>query len=241
MVTIVKERRFRLFLIDINAAISYNHITNDTKDFPMDLTKVTFAYRLLKATDLLIEKCDVLSEIDSRFGDGDHGVTIKRIALAMRAAIEGWDQRSYKQLLDGIGTQLLGIGGGAAGPLWGTLIGGLALPIPENTTEINAVLLKEMFASALEEMESITTARVGDKTMMDVLIPAVQAAQTAGNSVTEVLKAAADAAEQGAKSTENLISRVGRAKNYKEQTLGTPDAGAVSLKTFFEGLASGVE
>ncbi len=205
----------------------------------MNLTKVTVARMFLRSADLLLQEADHFSEIDSRFGDGDHGVTIKKIAGIIHSHAGGWQEQSLKQFIEQLGTAILGISGGSAGPLWGTLIGGLALPLQADTREIDAPLLKAMLAAALDEMQSITTARVGDKTMMDTLIPAVQAAQAAGGDPLEVLQAAAAAARQGAQDTERYVARFGRAKNYKEQTIGTPDAGATSLKVFFEGLASG--
>ncbi len=205
----------------------------------MKITQAVLSNMLRSAAELLIAEADTFSEIDSRFGDGDHGVSIKKIAGTTIAALEGWGDTSIKTFLDDLGTTLMGIGGGAAGPLWGTLFGGLALPLRADTQELDAAMLKAVLASALEEMQSITPAKVGDKTMMDVLIPAVQAAQAAPEDVNAILEAAAAAAEQGAKDTEKYAAKFGRAKNYKEQTIGTPDAGAVSLMVFFKGLASG--
>lgn len=89
-------------------------------------------------------------------------------------------------------------------------------------------------------MEDITTARTGDKTMMDALIPAVLAARDVEGGIPDILKAAADAAEQGAKDSEQYVSKYGRARSYKEQTIGTPDAGAVSTSLFFRGLYDGL-
>lgn len=207
----------------------------------MIITRATFSRMLLTAAECLVQEADHLSEIDSRFGDGDHGVAIKKIAQAIQTAVSQWESQQFKAFIDQLGNSILGIGGGSAGPLWGTLVGGLALPLAADTTEVDANLLKRMLASALEEMESITRAGVGDKTLMDVLIPAVQAAQNAGDNTAEVLERAAAAAVQGAKDTENYVAKFGRAKNYKEQTLGTPDAGAVGLMVFFQGLKSGAE
>jgi phosphoenolpyruvate---glycerone phosphotransferase subunit DhaL len=206
----------------------------------MNLTKVTLSQILLCASRMLLEEADLFSEIDSRFGDGDHGVSIKKIALLIQTNLDNWGEESIKQFFDRLGLAVMGMSGGSAGPLWGTLLGGFALPLGEETVEIAPETLKAMLASALEEMESITTARVGDKTMMDTLIPAVRAAQEAGDSIPEILQAAAEAAEQGAKDTEQYISKFGRAKSYKEKTIGTPDAGAVSLHVFFKGLAVGI-
>lgn len=202
----------------------------------MKLTKVTFSSMLLHAADLLCAEANTFSAIDSRFGDGDHGVAVVKIAGVLRRQVAGWQDESLKTFFDALGTAVMGIGSGSAGPLWGTLLSGLALPLAADTAEVDADLLKAMLASALEEMESITSARTGDKTMMDALIPAVQAAQQAGGSPLDVLQAAAAAAAQGAKDTEQYVARFGRAKNYKEQTIGTPDAGAASLSVFFAGL-----
>jgi dihydroxyacetone kinase-like protein len=207
----------------------------------MPITKTTLSNMLFKASTLLVNEADHLSEIDSRFGDGDHGVTIKKIAQVMTTTVSEWDTQSCKEILEVLGTRIMGISGGSAGPLWGTLVGGLALPLPQDAVEIDASILKTMLSTSLDEMESITSARVGDKTMMDSLIPAVQAACLAGDDPCEVLEAAAAAANQGAKDTENYVAKFGRAKNYREQTIGTPDAGATSLAVFFQGLALGVK
>ena len=75
--------------------------------------------------------------------------------------------------------------------------------------------------------------------MMDALIPAVEAAQQAAGDIGAVLTAAAEAAEAGAKASEGFVSKFGRARSYKEQTIGTPDAGAVSTALFIRGMAQG--
>ncbi|MEG1773947.1 MAG: dihydroxyacetone kinase subunit L [Oscillospiraceae bacterium] len=185
---------------------------------------------------LLLEKSGYLSEIDSRFGDGDHGVTMGKISRLIQQRVAAWTDESLYDFLDGLGVGIMGIGGGSAGPLYGTLIGGLALPL-EGKDEIDAATLKAMLVSSRDEMYEISTARIGDKTMMDALIPAVDAALLAPDDVDAILAAAAEAAAAGALASEGFISKFGRAKSYKEQTIGTPDAGAVSTSLLFEGLA----
>lgn len=204
----------------------------------LDRAKLTAL--LLSAARLLQEKSDALSELDARFGDGDHGVTIKKIALVIEENCAVSDGLSPKALLDRIGNALMGVSGGAAAPLWGTFVGGLALPLTDDALAIDPSLLKKMFASALEEMRGITNAKVGDKTLMDTLIPAVESVGAAEDSVEKILEAASRAAQEGARATENFAARFGRAKNYKERSLGTPDPGAVSMALFFEGLAAGL-
>ena len=89
-------------------------------------------------------------------------------------------------------------------------------------------------------MEDITNAGVGDKTMMDALIPAVEAAQKAEDDVMAVLRRPRSR-PRGAKESEQYVSKYGRARSYKEKTIGTPDAGAVSTSSFFAGLCDGLK
>jgi dihydroxyacetone kinase-like protein len=108
----------------------------------------------------------------------------------------------------------------------------------EDKQELISSDIVKMFSDGLAETRDITAAKIGDKTMMDVLIPAAETRNHMENkSVNEIFKAAAEAAEKGCKATEGYTAKFGRAKNYKEQTIGTPDVGAVSLAILFAGLA----
>lgn len=205
----------------------------------MLLFKPEIIRMLQGVADIWAEHKDELSQIDSRFGDGDHGVTIGKIAAKIRQNLEGWQDDDVETFLEDLGDDIMAIGGGSAGPLYGTMIGGLAGAAPEGGLDAGAV--KKMFAASLEAMEDITTAKVGDKTMMDALIPAVEAAAQAEGDIPEILQAAMEAAAQGAKKSEEFVSKFGRARSYKEQTIGTPDAGAVSTSLFFQGLWEGLK
>lgn len=206
----------------------------------MLLAKQEIIQMFKKIAQLWNENKDYLSQIDSRFGDGDHGITIAKIAGLMEKSIEGWEDDDLETFIEELGDNTMEIGGGSAGPLYGTLIGGLSGPL-EGNKPIDAKILKEMFTECQSAMEDITTAGIGDKTMMDALIPAVDAAQKADNDIMAILEAAKAAAAQGAKDSEQYISKYGRARSYKEQTIGTPDAGAVSTSLFFAGLCDGLK
>lgn len=206
----------------------------------MLLTKQEIIQMFKKIAQLWNENKDYLSQIDSRFGDGDHGITIAKIAGLMEKSIEGWEDDDLETFIEELGDNTMEIGGGSAGPLYGTLIGGLSGPL-EGNKPIDAKILKEMFTECQSAMEDITTAGIGDKTMMDALIPAVDAAQKADNDIMAILEAAKAAAAQGAKDSEQYVSKYGRARSYKEQTIGTPDAGAVSTSLFFAGLCDGLK
>ena len=94
-----------------------------------------------------------------------------------------------------------------------------------------------MFAHAYSELAALSKAKVGDKTMMDALIPASDAIAACDTGIDELFVAAAKAAKEGAENSKNFPSKFGRAKSYGDATIGTPDAGAVSMAKFFEGLS----
>lgn len=204
----------------------------------MFLKKEDIKNMFLTSAELLKENSDELSRIDSQFGDGDHGVTINKIASLIEKEIEEWKEEvSIKDFIDSLGDKIMGVNGGSAGPLWGTMVSGFSLPLNDET-ELNFENIKEMFKSSLDEMRDITTAEVGDKTMMDTLIPAVLAAEkSSAENFADFFEEVAAAGEKGAEDTKKYISKFGRAKSYKEKTLGYKDAGAASLSYFFRGFA----
>lgn len=201
------------------------------------LTKTDIKDILLFTAKNLSESSNLLSEIDSKFGDGDHGITINKISNVISEKVSVWEEETVKDFFEDLGTDIMAVRGGAAGPLYGTMVGGLAEKLREDEDELDGEAIKRMFLGSLEEMQDITGAKVGDKTMMDALVPAVEAADKAEGSEFDILKAAAKAAERGALASKDFVSKYGRAKSYKEQTIGTPDAGAVSTAIFINGLA----
>ncbi|MDR2391871.1 MAG: dihydroxyacetone kinase subunit L [Planctomycetota bacterium] len=207
----------------------------------MSLTRESFFSMFRSAALLWRENIARLSEIDSRFGDGDHGVTIGKMAALILSRLSERKGESAKDFLESLGAECMEIAGGSVGPLYGVLLEGLAGPLSAADAKINAATLKTMFSSARNALFEITKARVGDKTLMDVLIPATEAAENAPDDVLSILKAAAAAASRGLRETENQVSKFGRARNYGEKTIGTPDAGAVSTALLFKGFQHGIE
>ena len=199
-----------------------------------------FSRMLEESARLMLEEADALSEIDSKFGDGDHGITVTKIAKVIQQQVAAWDKgQPLKDFLEDLGMDVMAVRGGSAGPLYGTLVGGLGVELADNETVVTGDAARRMFAGCLSELRDITTAQVGDKTMMDAVVPAVEAAQAcASDDSADVFAAAADAAEAGAAASEQFASKFGRARSYGEQTIGTPDAGAVSTSLFFRGLAN---
>lgn len=193
------------------------------------------AARLKNACKAVIVARDELTEIDSRFGDADHGITMEKIAAAIAGSADG-AQGGIKAMLEDAAMEVMMINGGSAVPLWNTYIDGLAEGAPEGT-DMSAEELKAMLGHGLDCLAALSKAKVGDKTMMDALIPATEAALSCEGSEADILAAAAEAAEAGAEASRNFVSKFGRARSYGEATIGTPDAGAVSMSRFFAGLA----
>ena len=200
------------------------------------MTKQEFASRLQNACAAVTAAEQELTEIDSRFGDADHGLTMSKIAKAISAAA-GESEGGIQAMLDDAAMAVMVLNGGSAVPLWNTWLDGLQEEAPEGN-EIDTAGIQAIFAKALKALSDMSGAKVGDKTMMDALIPASQAiAAYAGSDEDGLFAAAAAAAAQGAENSKNFVSKFGRAKSYGEQTIGTPDAGAASMAYFFQGLA----
>nr|WP_325246159.1 DAK2 domain-containing protein [uncultured Oscillibacter sp.] len=200
------------------------------------MTKSEFAARLQHACASVIAAEQELTEIDSKFGDADHGLTMTKIAGAISAAVEASDG-GIQSMLDDAAMAVMSLNGGSAVPLWNTWLDGMQEAAPEGE-EIGVAGLQAVFAQGLEEMNDMSGAKVGDKTMMDALIPASEAiAGYTGSDVQGLFTAAAQAAAKGAEDTKQFVSKFGRAKSYGTKTIGTPDAGAASMSYFFQGLA----
>ena len=200
------------------------------------MTKAEFALRLKNACASVTAAEGELTEIDSRFGDADHGLTMSKIAKAIAEAVEQ-SEGGIQAMLDDAAMAVMTLNGGSAVPLWNTWLDGMQEEAPEGE-EIDVPGLQAVFAKALEELDDMSGAKVGDKTMMDALIPANQAiAAYTGSDENELFLAAAKAAAEGAEASKQFVSKFGRAKSYGEKTIGTPDAGAMSMSYFFQGLA----
>ena len=200
------------------------------------MTKQEFASRLQNACAAVTAAEQELTEIDSRFGDADHGLTMSKIAKAVSAAA-GESEGGIQAMLDEAAMAVMVLNGGSAVPLWNTWLDGLQEEAPEGN-EIDTAGIQAIFAKALKALSDMSGAKVGDKTMMDALIPASQAiAAYSGSDEAGLFDAAAQAALQGAEASNQFVSKFGRAKSYGEQTIGTPDAGAASMAYFFQGLA----
>jgi dihydroxyacetone kinase-like protein len=184
-----------------------------------------------------------LSEIDGAIGDGDHGINMnKGFTMCKDRLID--KQIDLSTALNILGEVLLNEIGGAMGPLYGMFFFGMSNAC-NNKKQIDSIVFKNMLEAAVSELSEIdlSKAKIGDKTMMDTLIPAVEAYKTTvnhGKSFIEALEEMKIAAEKGKESTKELIAKVGRASRLGERSRGFLDVGAVSSWLMLKSMADSI-
>jgi dihydroxyacetone kinase-like protein len=191
------------------------------------------------------ENKEYLTQLDSAIGDADHGTNIDRGMQAALGKLEGFNGDDVGGLLKTVGMTLVSTVGGAGGPLYGTLFLQMG-----TATAGKSELEPEDWAAALDGavdgVQMRGKAEVGDKTMIDALIPARDAFRSAladGASFEDALNRSVGAAEEGMHSTTPLVARKGRASYLGERSAGHQDPGATStyllIKTAAETWSGG--
>lgn len=181
---------------------------------------------------------DHLTQLDSAIGDADHGVNMQRGFTAVVAALDGYEAAGVGDVLVKTGTTLISNVGGAAGPLYGTFFRATGKQLSGPTAD--AEQLAVAFDAGLAGVQKLGAAVTGDKTMVDALVPALQAfsaAARAGESEAEAAQKAAAAAETGMQDTVPLQARKGRASYLGARSIGHQDPGATSTALVFRALA----
>ncbi|KPW94165.1 MULTISPECIES: dihydroxyacetone kinase subunit DhaL [Pseudomonas syringae group] len=191
---------------------------------------------------VIVANREYLSEVDGAIGDGDHGINMAKGFAHCGRTIEG-RQLSLAEALDELTLSLMEGIGGSMGPLYGSLFIGMADQV-RGCEEIDAAAFAKLLRGGLTSLQDITEAGVGDKCLMDTLIPAVEAFEQAharGESFSAALDAMKSAASQGRDSTRDLVAKIGRASRLGERSLGVLDAGAVSCCLILTQLADSVQ
>lgn len=168
---------------------------------------------------------DEFSKLDAVIGDGDHG---QAIVTAFSVVVKGAEKGTeFKSMLNDMGFGVMLETSGSTS----TLLGAFFLGMSDNAsgTELDAEAVKKMFAGGLDNVRKQTKAQVGDKTMMDALIPGIEAIEACpSDDIKEIMTAGAEAALEGAKKTIDMKANFGRARNYGERSIGYADSGATS-------------
>ena len=194
---------------------------------------------LNQVAHVLHENRDYLTQLDSPIGDADHGINMDRGFKAVVEKLPTVAGMDIGSMLKTVGTTLVSTVGGASGPLYGTafLRAGVATSGKHELYEADVVNLLEV---ALEGVKARGKAQPGEKTMVDALTPALAAAKEAEAQqlgLSELLRRASNAAEQGMKATIPMLATKGRASYLGERSIGHQDPGATSSWLILKTLA----
>ncbi len=192
---------------------------------------------------------DRLTLLDQAIGDGDHGVNLDRGFSAIAAMIEAGPPADHgvgaaSERLRQAGRTLISSVGGASGPLYGTglLRAAAAIGSAESGTSDGRLLVSGLEA-VVEGIGTLGRSSTGEKTMLDALAPAAEAARVAlqnGRDTIGVVRAAAEAAELGAERTIPMLATKGRASYLGERSIGHQDPGATSAALLVRALADSI-
>ncbi|MFE0872636.1 dihydroxyacetone kinase subunit DhaL [Streptomyces rochei] len=180
------------------------------------------------ATALVDREAERLTALDSPIGDADHGSNLQRGFTAVAATLEKEAPGTPGAVLTLAGRQLISTVGGASGPLYGTLLRRTGKALGD-AAEVSAEQLVEALRTGVDAVRALGGAQPGDKTMVDALVPAVDA-------LAESFAAARTAADEGARATTLLQARKGRASYLGERSIGHQDPGATSAALLFAAL-----
>ena len=176
------------------------------------------------------ENKEYLTSLDSAIGDADHGINMDRGFQAVLTKLPAFANQDIGSIARNIGMVLISTVGGASGPLYGTLF----MQFGKETTGKLELTLKDWIDaidSAVNGVMMRGKANLGDKTMLDTLIPTLNPLKECaarGASLEDAIRAAERSAEQGMLSTIPLVAKKGRASYLGERSVGTQDPGATS-------------
>lgn len=197
---------------------------------------------LIQAIADTIEKNSAeVTQLDQAIGDGDHVVNLQRGIHALQAQSAEIAQLDWAAALQKIGMTLMSTVGGASGSLYGTLFVTMSKALREKI--VDQQTFAAAFAQGVESVKLRGRADAGEKTMLDVLIPAAQSLQksaAASQGLKDVLADITTAAETGVEATRNMLATKGRASFLGERTLGHIDAGAKTAQLMISAIAEAI-
>ena len=195
-----------------------------------------------RMSEVIEAEKDHLSELDGAIGDGDHGITMSIGFKAVTAALAALDldNASPSDVMSTAASGFLDAVGASTGPLYATGFRRAAQALA-GCNQFDLAACRDMLVAISEGIRDRGKAQRGDKTMLDVWLPAAEAATAAvsnNRSAPDFWKAVQTAAENGAAATATMIATKGRAARLRERSLGHSDPGAVSAAALIKAIAS---
>ena len=198
---------------------------------------------LMTMAKTIVDNADYFAQLDSVAGDGDFGYSLRNGFEVVLADLDTFDHSSPGTVLKKIGMVIAGKVGGVSGPIWGTAFlraGATAGDKTELTPDDVVAMLRASIAGIMQRGD----ASLGDKTLLDALVPAVDSLEasfadpaTAADHGVAALQKAADVAKQAAEDTKPLIAKRGRAAYTGERSIGSVDAGATAIGVILQAIS----
>ncbi len=193
--------------------------------------------------DSLQENKMFLSQLDSVIGDGDHGISISKGFLNAVTKIKEQNPINISDLLKLTGNSITSIIGGVTGPIFGSFFSEMGRSIGSEKEAVDIKDLCIMFIQSLDKIMKIGEVKLGEKTMVDAMYPAVQSLKKSAEKNTSIKVAFSEmvsSSKAGAESTKDMIATKGRARYSGKRSLGYEDAGAntvyLILKAMYEAI-----
>lgn len=187
------------------------------------------------------ENKDYLTQLDSDIGDADHGINMNRGFKLVKDMINNENKDKISDILKSTGTILIKNIGGSSGPLYGTFFLNAGM-LSNNKDELSLSDITDIFDKGANAISSLGKSKAGEKTMLDTLFPALDAMKESINENiedTELFKnKVMVAAENGMKSTIDMLATKGRASYLGERSIGHQDPGATSMYMMIKNLLS---
>lgn len=196
---------------------------------------------LLSAVEQIRANHERLSRLDAAIGDGDHGTTILRTMEAVAKTTTENTGTDLKELFSKIAWDVMSCDGGSTSPLLGSFFTGMSDAVA-GKNELDCAAVVAIFDGGVQKFLKQSRAKVGDKTMVDAFLPALDALKAAdpAKGIKAAFTQAAEAAAQGAEETKKYRAKFGRARNLGDRVIGHPDPGATSISLILKGFAEGL-
>jgi triose/dihydroxyacetone kinase / FAD-AMP lyase (cyclizing) len=224
----------------------YANVANET------ITLENIIYLVDKMSEIIIENEAAFNKLDTYAGDGDFGNSVAKGFRQLKREwkqINAQDNLTIERFLNASSMVIMEHCGGASGPIWGGAFRAAGKAAGQKK-ELSVVEFADMLQRVVAGIQDIGErsfgrgADIGDKTLIDALVPCANSWQQSaanGNDAKTAFKNAAEAAVDGAEKTKDIVARMGRAGTVGERSLGYPDAGAHALGVIFTKLASSLK
>lgn len=187
-------------------------------------------------SEIIISSEVAFCDLDSAAGDGDFGMSLAKGFKQLKTEwAEIIKEEEIGSFLRACGMVIIEHCGGASGPIWGSAFRGAA-KYANGKTEIDLAEFGELMQAAVDGIQKTGGAKLGDKTLLDALIPATEslkASAQAGDSIEVAMRKSANEAIVGAEKTKDIVATKGRASYLGERSLSYPDAGATAIGIIF--------